>query len=150
MSRQQSAAHSATGQKKVQQMIALLDELHDVITAENRMLSSGLPASLSQTVRRKTELASGLDASLAQMRAGELEREGIDPAELAELIGKLQSLRSLMGENTLRIKQSMDATRRRIDAIMRALRDEPKQAGIYGADALRRRRIAEASGNRLA
>jgi flagellar biosynthesis/type III secretory pathway chaperone len=150
MSRQQSVAQSATGQKKVQQMIALLDELHDVITAENRMLSSGLPASLSQTVLRKTELANGLDNCLAEMRAGELTKDGTDPAELAELIGKLQSLRSLMGENSLRIKQSMDATRRRIDAIMRALRDEPKQAGIYGADALRRRRIAEASSNRLA
>lgn len=134
---------------KLRQMVDLLDELHEVVGAENRLLATGLPASLAQTVARKTELANQLDGWLDVMRRGELVDEVSGPEDLALLISKLHSLRTLMGENTLRIKRSMDATRRRIDGIMRALRSDTRTSG-YGADSRMMRPANEAAPSRLA
>ena len=134
---------------KLAQMISLLDELHEVVGAENRLLATGLPASLAQTVARKTELANQLDGWLDVMRRGELVDEVSGPEDLALLISKLHSLRALMGENTVRIKRSMEATRHRIDGIMRALRSDSRSTG-YGADSLMKRPANEAAPSRLA
>lgn len=117
--------------EQVLQIIDLLEELHGVIGAENNLLAGGLPASLARTVARKTQLANELDAWLEVMRSGEF-GQGSEPEEIARLVSRLQSLRVLMGENSLAIKRSMEATRRRIDGIMRALREEPKQIGMHG------------------
>lgn len=115
-------------------VIDLLEELHGLIATENSLLAGGLPASLARTVARKTQLASELDSWLEAMRSGALDK-GSEPEDLAQLVSRLQSLRVLMGENTLAIKRSMEATSRRIDGIMRALRDQPRQAGVYGGKA---------------
>ena len=136
--------------RKIDVMLALLDDLHLVIDEENRVLAAGLPASLAKTVTRKTALADQLDGWLAAMRRGELEEDGTEPGELATLIARLQKLRTLMGENAVAIKRSMDASRRRIDAIMRALRHEPRVARHYGPDALHRGPANDAAGSRLA
>ena len=122
---------TAADPQQVCQIIDLLEELHGVIAAENSLLAGGLPASLARTVARKTQLAGELDSWLEVMRSGDFSQGG-EPEDIAQLVNRLQSLRVLMGENTFAIKRSMEATRRRIDGIMRALRDEPRQAGIYG------------------
>lgn len=135
---------------KLKQMISLLDELHEVVGAENRLLATGLPASLAQTVARKTELANQLDGWLEVMRRGDLVDELSRPEDLAMLIARLHSLRALMGENTLRIKRSMEASHRRIDAIMKALRSDGRQAGGYGSDTLLRAPANAPTSGRLA
>jgi hypothetical protein len=112
-------------------VVDLLEELHGLIATENSLLAGGLPASLARTVARKTQLAGELDGWLEVMRSGAFGKGG-EPEDIAQLVSRLQSLRVLMGENTLAIKRSMEATNRRIDGIMRALRDEPRQTGIYG------------------
>jgi flagellar biosynthesis/type III secretory pathway chaperone len=136
--------------RKIDAMLALLDELHLIIGEENRILAAGLPASLAQTVSRKTSLADQLDGWLAAMRRGELEADGTHPDELARLVVRLHSLRTLMGENTLAIKRSMEASRRRIDAIMRALRSESQGVRLYGPDAARQGHDRHPAGHRLA
>ena len=135
---------------RLSQMIRLLDELHDVVRAENRLLATGLPASLAQTVARKTELANQLDGWLDVMRRGELIGDVSRPEDLATLIARLHSLRALMGENTLQIKRSMEASRRRIDAIMKALRHDGRPAGGYGADSLRHAPANQSASGRIA
>lgn len=149
MNHPQVAGNTPT-RRKIDVMLALLDDLHLVIDEENRVLAAGLPASLAKTVTRKTALADQLDGWLAAMRRGELEEDGTEPGELAALIARLQKLRTLMGENAVAIKRSMDASRRRIDAIMRALRHEPRVARHYGPDALHRGPANDAAGSRLA
>jgi flagellar biosynthesis/type III secretory pathway chaperone len=137
----QNAKQAEPKESKVPQVIELLDELHQVVGAENQLLEAGLPASLAKTVERKTQLAAELDGWLEIMRRGEL-TDGTDPENIARLVARLQSLRVLMGENSLHIKRSMEATRRRIDGIMRALRNEPRQIGQYGAPIMPRRPAA--------
>ena len=150
MSLPQTAATRPDTDAKMVRIIALLDDLLTVIAAENSLLSSGLPASLAQSVERKSALASELDGWMGAIRSGEVAMGASDPANIATLVSRLQTLKTMMGENTSRIRVAMGATRRRIDAIMRALRDEPRQAGIYGADALRQRRLADAAGKHWA
>lgn len=136
-------------ESKLSQMVDLLDQLHEVVGAENRLLATGLPASLAQTVARKTELANQLDGWLDVMRRGELADEVSGPEALAVLVAKLHSLRALMGENTVRIKRSMEATRRRIDGIMRALRSDGSPSG-YGSDSRMKRPANQPAPSRLA
>jgi len=130
-------------------MLILLDELYDLVEGENRLLSGGIPASLSDTLARKSSLAGRLDACLREMRSPGF-KAAADPAELASLVSKLQRLRMLMKDNTAMIKRSLDSTRRRIDAIMKALRGEPGRVAGYGADRLERRRSNQVANDRLA
>ena len=132
----------------IEAMLVLIEDLHGLIEEENGKLAMGLPASLAQTVARKTRLADELEGWLALMRQGAF--AGTDPQVLAHLVERLQSLGALMRTNTSSIKRSMEASRRRIDAIMRALRDEPRQMTGYGPNAARRPVAALPAGNRLA
>jgi len=133
---------------RVSDMLDLLDELHDLVEGENRLLAGGIPASLSHTLARKSTLARRLDVSLAAMRAPGF-KAATDPDDLASLVSKLQTLRVLMNDNTRMIKRSLDSTRRRIDAIMKALRSAPGRVASYGADGLERRRATQVANNRL-
>jgi hypothetical protein len=123
-----------TAEDKVRQVVALLDELLGLIGAENDRLNSGLPASLGQSLARKTQLSAELDASLAAMRRGELGHRGDLPPAFGSMVERLQTLRPMMSENTRLIRASMRASRRRIDAIMKALRAAQPVRGSYGAD----------------
>jgi hypothetical protein len=134
---------------RVSDMLILLDELHDLVEGENRLLAGGIPVSLSDTLARKATLAGRLDASLKEMKAPGF-KAATDRSELASLVSKLQQLRAVMNDNTRMIKRSLDSTRRRIDAIMKALRSEPGRVASYGADGLERRRSSQVANDRLA
>lgn len=119
---------------KVTAIIVLLDELLVVIAEENDRLATGLPASLAQSVTRKTQLSTTFEGYLLTMKRGELNVLSASSGVRATLIARLQALRPLMDDNTQLIRASMRATRRRIDAIMDALRQERAPARGYGAD----------------
>jgi len=120
--------------RKVAAIVALLDEMLVVIAEENGRLADGLPASLAQSVARKTQLSVDFENFLSAMRRGDLDVHAASPSMLATLIARLTTLKPLMDDNTRRIRASMLATRRRIDAIMQALRGERTPARGYGAD----------------
>lgn len=128
--------------RKVTEIITLLDEMLVVIGEENGRLASGLPASLAQSVGRKTQLSADFEQFLGAMRRGEIDVHAASPDLLATLIARLKTLRPLMDDNTRLIRAAMLATRRRIDAIMQALRSEPAPVSGYGADS----RIARRAG----
>lgn len=114
----------------------IVEDLTKLVEVENRALTDGLPAGLAQTAARKFELARALDRSLVRMGEPTF-RASAQNADIGELAGRLQQLRLAMGENTSLIKRSLEASRRRIDAIMRSLRNAPGRQLGYGADARR-------------
>ena len=114
----------------------IVEDLTKLVEVENRALTDGLPAGLAQTAARKFELARALDRGLVRMGEPTF-RASSAHADIGELAGRLQELRLAMGENTSLIKRSMEASRRRIDAIMRSLRNAPGRQLGYGADARR-------------
>ncbi len=131
-------------------VMAVIDDLLVTIAEENRALANGMPASLASSVQHKTDLADYLDAALAAIRAGTLSLGDMPPRQLAALIERLSTLCKLMSENTSRIHQAMDASRRRIDAIMRALRDTPGQVRTYGPNAMQIRTARDVPGDHWA
>lgn len=121
-------------------MLALLDEMIVVIEEENALMAAGIPGSASHVVARKRELADVFSRWIARLRTGEVALVGADPAIRARLLDKNEVLRRHMNANVGSLRTSLAATRRRIDAIMRAIREQsappPARYGANGRPAV--------------
>ena len=108
---------------------ALIDELIAVINDENALLASGMPASLAATTGRKSNLASSIEASLKAIgAAGPITDE--ERAYLDQRVGLVQQLAQ---ENLSRLAGAIGASRRRIAAVVAAVRDDSLSAApAYG------------------
>jgi len=119
----------------VEAMIALLGELIEVIEAENRLLDRGLPASISNFVDRKTRLSGAFEDCVADVKSQKVQIARVTPARREQLIERTRLLGAITGENLERLRLAMDASQRRINAIMTAIREQVVQPG-YGANGL--------------
>lgn len=132
---QQNAGASAANAAALE-VIALVEELTQVIEAENALLAEGLPGSTSHLVQRKRELADRFTDRIAALRDKSFRLEEAEPWLQARLHEESKLLRGRMNDNVDSLRRSLAATRRRIDAIMRAIREQtPRPAPGYGADA---------------
>lgn len=118
-----------TGELK--ELLDLVGELNLLIADENLRLEGGLPASISQNVGRKAELGAKLDAWMGRIRSGDPVFVSADNAFHRELAEQLEVLKELMQENMTRLKHAMAVSRRRIEAIMSAVREQTKVEGGY-------------------
>jgi hypothetical protein len=125
--------HARDANAVVEQVIALVDELSLVIAEENRILARGMPASLSASVVRKHELADAFEQWVKQVTGQKLCAQS-DDALRERLLVRVKALRVAMAENVTRLRAAIDATRRRIDAVMRAIRTEMSGSSPYGAN----------------
>lgn len=120
-------------------MLALLDEMIVVIAEENALMATGIPGSTSHVVARKRELAETFSRWIAALRSGEIVLAKADRALRARLVERNEVLRGHMDANVGSLRASMAATRRRIDAIMRAIREQsappPSRYGANGRTA---------------
>lgn len=124
------AANAAT-----KALLALVDELIVVIDEENALMAAGIPASTSHLVARKRELAEKFSHWIAGLRSREFEVADADAPLRKRLIESNEVLRLHMNDNVESLRASIAATRRRIDAIMRAIREQSAPApGRYGAN----------------
>lgn len=115
-------------------LIALVDELIGVIVEENAMLSRGLPASLSTLTKRKCELADELERWVHDVGAKKLHIRNCGVAVRQTYVARIRTLRTVMDENVDRLRSAIDASRRRIDAVMQAIRREVAPTSSYSAD----------------
>lgn len=129
-SRRQAANAAATA------LLGLVDELIAVIEEENRLMAAGIPASTSHLVERKRELAGEFSHWIAGLRSREIDVVHADGALRRRLIESNEVLRLHMNDNVDSLRASISATRRRIDAIMRAIREQsappPSRYGANG------------------
>lgn len=114
-------------------LLETVQELSEVIAEENLMLAAGYPAGLGQTSERKTALA----AEYAELWQ-DLGRDGAaalaaDPEFGRILMAAVAQLRQTTGENLTRLEAAMAASRRRVEAVLEALRDDARETGPYGA-----------------
>jgi len=130
----------------VEEILGLLDALLAVIGEENRQLAGGLPASLSQAVSEKSRLAVSLEGIMAAIRAQTITIADAAPLLQLRLTDRSNLLSLAMAENTTRLRSAIEATRRRVDAVMSAIREDASCAGVYQADGLRVRRQREVPG----
>lgn len=120
-------------------LIALVGELTDLICDENALLARGLPASISQNVAHKAMLSAALGDWLVRIRRGDDAFVHADRAAVLVLVDGLRHLQAEMAENMSRLGHAMAVTRRRIEAIMSAVREQTGTRGTYGRDGVRER-----------
>ena len=116
-----------------QALLETVTELAEIIAEENRSLALGFPASLATTSERKTELAAEyaeLWADLGPDGATLLVR---DPDFGRTLMEAVSQLRQASQENLVRLEAAISASRRRVEAVLEALRQDSRTGGAYGA-----------------
>lgn len=119
--------HSAN--PKIVELDAIIDELIAVIDDENALLASGMPASLAATTGRKSNLASSIEACLKEIGAA----GPVTDEERAYLDLRVGFVQRLAQENLSRLAGAIGASRRRIAAVVAAVRDEGQsRAPAYG------------------
>ncbi len=125
---------TAEGDAAARQLVALVDEFIAVVREENVMLARGLPASLSSVAKRKAELADAFDVwvKAAVSRSFRLETASEPIRKLFP--ERLAFFQKTMHENIAHLEAAMEASRRRIDAVMTAIRQEMVEASPYGAN----------------
>lgn len=143
-----TAAHACRPEEEAGLLgvIGAVDELIAVIEAENRLLARGMPASLSRSTERKSSLAAILSAALAgsESRAAV---KALSPAAKAHLADRINVAQRAIDENATRLEAAMRASRRRIAAVMAAVREQANRVDVpagYGASG--RRPMGQAAG----
>ena len=123
---------------EIESVIALVEELIDVISGENRILACGLPASLSTVSGRKQVLADSFEQHVRRIRSRELDIAAARGPRHARLVDRTAVLRQAMDENLDRLQTAIAASRHRVEAIMSAIREQLAPPAVYGSDGTQR------------
>jgi flagellar biosynthesis/type III secretory pathway chaperone len=114
-------------------LLDVMADLSDVLESENDLLRRGLPAALSDMTERKSELADEYTDLTREVLSQCGDQIAGDPALHQRLLQAGQDLRALTQENMERLEQALEATRRRIEAVMAAIRIHDGGGRTYGA-----------------
>ena len=114
--------------------LALIDELVQVIECENETLGRGFPASLVGTTTRKNALGAAFEVWVTSVRSQAVDLTQCDDRLRAQLVERTKVLNETVSENVARLRTAIDASHRRLDALMRAIREDIAQSAPYGAN----------------
>lgn len=115
----------------IDRILVVIDSLLELIEAENLELSGGMPAPLASTVAAKTRLSGELSAWVEAIKSGRVDLAGAPEAKRLWLAQRSQQLSSDMQDNMARILAAMEASKRRINAVMRAAREQQSVGRSY-------------------
>jgi uncharacterized NAD(P)/FAD-binding protein YdhS len=121
------------GGLRIENLIALLEELIAVVVEENAALAQGLPASRSKQIARKTELAATFESLVKEVTARKMNFQSSDERLRETFTERLRQLQVAMDENVVRLRAAIAASKRRIDAVMRVIREQVSDASPYTA-----------------
>jgi hypothetical protein len=128
-----------------EKLIGLIDEFIAVVTQENAMLAQGLPASLSSVTKQKHMLADAFELWVKAAQEREFRIDALSEPTRKAFVTRLEAFQHAMSENLARLEAAMEASRRRIDAVMTAIRTEMTNASPYGANGKRRSQPSQAA-----
>lgn len=128
----ESVAPVSNADHSVARVVALVEELIAVVEEENRNLARGMPASLSNSTARKTALAEDVERWAMHVQRHDLGGAAKDHAARDRLVEQVRRLTAVMDENVARLRAAIAASQRRVDAIMRAVREEVASRAPYG------------------
>lgn len=121
-------------QPTIEHMLDLVQQLIDVIGEENRLLARGIPASMTTLTATKTRLAVQLDRCMAGGDARSWAAEA-DPEQRLLLFDRISRAEQAVSENVTRLGAAIEATRRRVRAVMAALRGQMAEDSLcYGGN----------------
>lgn len=115
------------------QLMSVIAELTDVILEENAVMAEGIPAAVMATVDRKLELSDLYEDLLAEMVETKPACLTSDPELARKLMDAVLELRQATQENLVRLEAAMNASKRRVEAVMAAMRSEARVDSPYSA-----------------
>jgi len=116
---------------RIAKLIDLIDELIEVVIEENEWLAQGLPASRSKQIARKVELSDLLKLWVDEIKSEQVSIQTTDEKLRAKFKDRMDLLKVEMDENILRLKAAIEASRRRIEAVMLAIREQASDSAPY-------------------
>lgn len=114
-------------------LLSVVAELTEVMQEENAALALGLPAALSTGIDRKLELSECYEDLYAEWADTQAELLSADPAFAHKLMAAVLLLRETTAENLTRLDAALTASRRRVEAVMAAVRSEARENAPYNA-----------------
>jgi flagellar biosynthesis/type III secretory pathway chaperone len=114
-------------------LMTVMSDLIAIVESENDLLHRGLPATLSDYADRK-EILTNQFTNLSRGVLLTCRDELAEDDDLrSQIVSTGQVLKSLTQENMRLLRGAMDATRRRINSVMTAIRAEGGTQGVYSA-----------------
>lgn len=114
------------------QLLEVVTELTEVIVEENSIMADGMPAAVVATIDRKLELSDTYEDMCAEMMETQRDSLAADPVLARKLMEAVLRLREVTAENLTRLEAAMDASRRRVEAVMAAMRSDARETTPYG------------------
>ena len=127
-SARETADRKPAGFPRFAELDALIDRLVAVIDDENALLAGGMPASLAATTGVKSNLAGSIEEHLKALGAA----GPVTDAERAYLDERVGVVQSKARDNLSRLAGAIGASRRRIAAVVAAVRETSAVAPVYG------------------
>jgi len=119
---------------RIEDLVELIDSLIDVVTEENIALAMGLPASQSRHTARKLELSDLFEQWVKQVSMKNVLLSTPDRALQMKVLERIEQLRLVMDENIIRLRAAIEASQRRIDSVMAAIREQISGNSPYGSN----------------
>lgn len=129
----ETAPRAAATGKRIEDLIELIDVMIDVIEEENVALAIGLPASQSRFTEQKLQLADQFECWVKEVSMHRALIHSSDRVMQEKVVERINSLRASMDENMLRLRAAIEASQRRIDAVMAAIREQISDKSTYAA-----------------
>ncbi|XSC47396.1 flagellar protein FlgN [Bradyrhizobium sp. RDT10] len=118
----------------VADLVELIECLIDVVTEENIALAMGLPASQSRHTARKLELSEMFEEWVKDVAMKNVLLGTPDRKLQMKVLERIEQLRVTMDENVTRLRAAIEASQRRIDAVMAAIREQISDNSPYGSN----------------
>jgi hypothetical protein len=131
---QATTAQGGLGEQATRKLLALMDEFITLVVEENATLARGLPSSLALVAARKGELACEFELWVKAANARAIRLETAPEPVRTQFIERLAVFQTVMEENVARLEAAIEASRRRIDAVMTAIRQEMTDVSPYRAN----------------
>jgi hypothetical protein len=138
-------ANGSSDAPRIEQLIVLIKELTSVVLEENLLLAQGVPASRSKQIARKTELAALLEKWVAEVTSRKLNIQTRDERLRREFHEHLSLLKEAMDDNIVQLRAAIEASQRRIDAVMGAIREQMAGSSSYTSSGRMRSQTASRS-----
>lgn len=115
------------------QLLSVISALTEVMEEENAVMAEGMPAAVVNTVDRKLELSDTYEELYAEMADNRAEILAADPEFARKLMDAVLRLREVTAENLNRLEAAMNASKRRVEAVMAAVRSTARESTPYNA-----------------
>jgi hypothetical protein len=128
------ALSSANETPAMQSLSELLESFIALINEENSQLARGLPSGSRAISARKNDLASALEIWVKAAATRQVRLDDLSDPQRQKFVDRLAFFQRTMDENMRRLEAAIEASHRRIEAVMAAVREEVAKNLSYGSD----------------